>query len=83
MDNDPPAIKPWGIADKERLQQLTDKGKADITKTDYKYINKVKHCYFHPHNERNFRQNFKNYAPSRELKDKISGARRRERDIVF
>ena len=54
MDNDPPAIKPWGIADKERLQQLTDKGKADITKTDYKYINKVKHCYFHPHNERNF-----------------------------
>ncbi len=64
MDKDPPAIRPWRIADNERLQQLIDEGKVDMTKTDYKYIDKVKHRYFRPRDERNFWQNFKNYACS-------------------
>ena len=85
MDNDPPAIKPWGITNKELLQQLIGKGKVDITKSEYKYIDKVRHCYFRPCGKRNFLLNFKNNtcSRSRELKDEISGARRRERGKVF
>ena len=41
MDDDPPAVKPWGIDDKQYLQRLINKGKVDITRTDHDYINRV------------------------------------------
>jgi hypothetical protein len=83
MDNDPPAVKPWGIEDKQYLQRLINKGKVDITRTDHDYIDRVCQKYFCHRKKVNFRRNFKTYARSRELEDEVSGARRRERGIVF
>ena len=83
MEDDLPAVKPWGIDDKQYLQQLIDRSKVDITRTDHDYIDSVRQKYFRQRNKVNFRRNFKNYARSRELEDKISGARRLERGIVF
>ncbi len=83
MDDDPPAVKSWGIDDKQYLQRLIDRSKVDITKTDHDYIDRVRQKYFCQRNKVNFRRNFKNFARSQELEDKISGARRRERGIVF
>jgi hypothetical protein len=83
MDNDLPAVKPWGIDDKQYLQGLIDRSKVDITRTEHDYIDRVRQKYFRQRNKVNFRRNFKNYARSRELEDEISGARRLERGIVF
>jgi hypothetical protein len=83
MDDDPPAVKPWGIDDKQYLQRLINRSKVDITRTDHDYIDRVRQKYSRQRNKVNFRRNFKNYARSRELEDEISGARRRERGIVF
>ena len=83
MDDDPPEVKPWGIDDKQYLQRLINRSKADITRTDHDYIDRVHQKYFRQRNKVNFRRNFKNYARSRELEDEISGARSRERGIVF
>jgi len=83
MDDDPPTVNPWGIDDKQYLQRLINRSKVDITRTDHDYIDRVRQKYFRQRNKVNFRRNFKNYACSRELEDEISGARRRERGIVF
>ena len=83
MDDDPPTVKPWGIDDKQYLQRIINKGKVDITRTDHDYIDRVHQKYFRHRKKVNFRRNFKNYGHSRELEDEISGARRRERGIVF
>jgi hypothetical protein len=83
MDDDPPAVKPWGIDDKQYLQRLINRSKVDITRTDHDYINRVRQKYFRQRNKVNFQRNFKTYARSRELEDEISGARRCERGIVF
>ena len=42
MDDDPPAVKPWGIDDKQYLQRLINKGKVDITRTDHDYTGSIK-----------------------------------------
>jgi len=83
MDDDPPAVKPWGINDKQYLQRLINRSKVDITRTDHDYIDRVRQKISRQRNKVNFRRNFKNYARSRELEDEISGARRRERGKVF
>jgi hypothetical protein len=83
MDDDPPAVKPWGIDNKQYLQKLINKGKVNIARTDHNYIDRVHHKYFCHCKKVNFRRNFKTYACSRELEDKISGAHRCERGIVF
>ena len=83
MDDDPPAVKLWGIDDKHYLQRLINKGKVDITRTDHNYIDRVRQKYFRHCKKVNFRRNFKTYARSRELEDEISSARRRERGTVF
>ncbi len=38
MDDDPPAVKQWGIDDKQYLQRLINRSKVDITRTDHDYI---------------------------------------------
>ncbi len=82
MDDDPPAVKPWGIDDKQYLQRLINKGTVDITRTDHDYIDRVHQKYFRHRKKVNLRRNFKTYAHSRELEDEISGAPRREKGIV-
>jgi hypothetical protein len=58
MANDPPQ-KAWGQVNKEYLQDLIDKGKADITWTaDLKYINQVRDKYFLSRDSINLRRNF-------------------------
>ena len=83
MDDDTPAVKPWGIDDKQYLQRLINKGKVDITRMDHDYIDRVHQKYFRHRKKVNFQRNFKTYARSRELEDEISGAHRCERGIVF
>jgi hypothetical protein len=83
MDDDPPAVKPWGIDNKQYLQKLINKGKVNITRTDHDYIDRVRQKYFRHRKKVNFWRNFKTYACSQELEDEISGARRCERGIVF
>ena len=71
---DAPPIKLWGKNDKELLQKLIDRGKIDITHVgDMDYIDRIRHKYFRPRNNLNFRRNFQNYARSRDLKDHLSG----------
>ena len=59
MDDDPPAVKPWGIDNKQYLQKLINKGKVDITRTDHNYIHRVHHKYFRHRKKVNFRRNVK------------------------
>ncbi len=64
MANAPP-IKAWGIADKQNLQKLINKGKVDITKTaDGGYINQIRFDHFRHHETKNFCFNFCSYAKS-------------------
>ncbi len=67
-------VKPWGIADKQHLQKLINKGKVDITKTaDGDYIDQVRFDHFRLRKTKNFHRNFCSYAKSRELEDHLSG----------
>ncbi len=44
---DAPAVKPWGIDDKKKLQQLINSGKVDISRTeDIGYIDSVHFKYY-------------------------------------
>ena len=74
--DDAPAVKPWGLLDKEILQKLIDKGKVDITRTsNLAYIDQIKQKYFRGRDKHNFHHNFRNYARSHELKDHLAGYR--------
>ena len=58
---DAPAVKPWGIDDKKKLQQLIDDGKVGISRTeDIDYIDSVRFKYYREHDKANFRRNFRN-----------------------
>jgi hypothetical protein len=44
---DAPAVKPWGIDDKKKLQQLINDGKVDISRTeDIDYIDSARFKYY-------------------------------------
>ena len=84
MDIDPPRVKPWSKENKDYLQELIDLGKVDIGRSaDSKYIDRVRVKYFRDRDELNFRRNFRSYARSREIEDRLSGARRQGGGIVF
>jgi hypothetical protein len=80
---DAPAVKPWGKADKDQLQSLIDQGKVDIERSNTAYIDQVRHKYFRSRAEHNFRRNFRQYARSRELEDRVAGYRRREGEFFL
>ena len=62
---DAPAVKPWGIDNKKKLQQLINDGKVDISRTeDIDYIDSVRFKYYRERDKANFRRNFRNYARS-------------------
>jgi hypothetical protein len=82
MDDDPPTVKPWKIADKQYFQKLINNGKINVTRTDHDYINRVHHKFLSLQKGQ-LPVQFQDYACSRELEDEISGARRCERGIVF
>jgi hypothetical protein len=83
MDNDPPLIKPWGKADKKKLQDLIDESKVDIGRSsEVRYIDRVRQKYFRERDVLNFRRNFRTYARSREIEDQISGFRRRQGEYL-
>ena len=82
--DDAPAVKPWGLEDKELLQKLIDQGKVDITRTDdLAYIDRVKHKHFRICETYNFCCNFRNYARSCELEDHLAGYQRWEGKVYF
>ena len=54
-----PAVKPWGLDDKDKLQKLIDNGKVDISKTNnIDYINSIRHKYFRECDNGNFHHKF-------------------------
>ena len=56
-----PDVKPWGIVNKKKLQQLINDGKVDISRTeDIDYIDSVRFKYYREHDKANFRRNFRN-----------------------
>ena len=75
---DAPAVKPWGIDDKKKLQQLIDDGKVGISRTeDIDYIDSVRFKYYRERDTANFRRNFWNYACSVDIKEHYRGYRAR------
>ena len=71
-----PAVKPWGIDDKKKLQQLIDDGKVNISRTeDIDYINSVRFKYYRKRDKANFRRNFRNYARSVDIEGHYQGYR--------
>ena len=71
---DAPAVKPWSIDDKKKLQQLIDDGKVDISRTeDINYIDSVRHEYYSERDNVNFCRNFRNYACSVDIKEHYQG----------
>ena len=79
-----PPVKPWSKTNKDFLQELIDTGKVNIGRSaDTKYIDRVRAKYFRDRDEHNFRRNFRSYARSRELEDRLSGYHRQGGGIVF
>ena len=73
---DAPTVKPWGIDDKKKLQQLIDDGKVDISRTeDINYIDSVCFKYYREHDKANFCRNFRNYARSVNIEEHYQGYR--------
>ena len=74
-----PPNKALGKSQQKLLQELIGEGKVDIACTsDTRYIDRVRHKYFHEHDVKNFHRNFQTYARSRQLEDEVSGYRRRQ-----
>jgi hypothetical protein len=74
-----PDVKPWGIVNKKKLQQLINDGKVDISRTDT--INYIDSVFFKYYQERdnhvNFRRNFWNYAGFVDIEEHYQGYRAR------
>jgi hypothetical protein len=75
---DAPAVKPWCKDDKDKLQNLIDNGKVNITKMDnIEYIDTICHRYFRGRGNLNFRRNFRSYARSLAIAKHYDGYRAR------
>ena len=84
MDIARPPVKPWSNANKDFLQELIDTGKVDIGRSaNTNCIDRVRAKYFRDRDEHNFCRSFWSYARSRDIEDRLSGARRRGGGIVF
>ncbi len=82
MADAPPQVKEWGKQAKQLLAKLIKKGKVDLSrKNDVGYIDQVRFKYYREHDNRNFCQNFCNYALEGEIEDTVSGTRRKEQGI--
>ena len=83
---DAPSLKPWCKEDKQKLQNLIEKGKVDITKTaDIEYIDSIRHKYFRKRKADNFRRNFRSFSCSYDIEEHLAGYRARQAagGIVF
>ena len=75
---DAPAVKPWGIDNKKKLQQLIDSSKVDTSRTeDIDYIDSVWFKYYCERDNVNFRRNFWNYTRSVDIEEHYQGYRAR------
>jgi hypothetical protein len=73
---DAPAVKPWGIDDKKKLQQLIDNDKVDISRSeDIDYVDSIRFKYYRKRDNVNVRRNFWNYACSIDIEEHYQGYR--------
>jgi hypothetical protein len=68
--------KQWGKYDKQKLHTLVVKGKVNIEDLSYNNIDDVQERWFPDQQQRNFRQNFKDFALAFDLGSALAGARR-------
>ncbi len=74
-----PQVKKWGKQEKQLLAKLVKTGKVNLSrKNDVEYIEQVRFKYYCEHDDRNFRQNFRDYVQEQELEDTVSGTCRKE-----
>ena len=69
------STKNWGQADRDLLEDLTNRQLIDITDTTYQNIDQVRDLHFRHRDKKNFRKNFRNYSAAWDLKIKYGGAR--------
>jgi outer membrane cobalamin receptor len=65
----------WGQANRDLLEDLTNRQLIDITDTTYQNIEQVRDLHFRHRDKKNFRKNFRNYSAAWDLEIEYSGAR--------
>ena len=70
------STKNWGQADRDLLEDLTNRQLIDISDTTYQYIKQVRDLHFRHRDKKIFYKNFHNYSAAWDIKIEYSGARR-------
>ena len=60
----------WGQADRDLLEDLTNRQLIDITDTTYQNIEQIRDLHFRHRDKKNFRKNFHNYSAAWDLEIK-------------
>ncbi len=65
--------KNWGQADRDLLEDLTNRELIDITDTTYQNIEQVRDLHFRHRNKKIFCKNFRSYSEAWDLEIEYSG----------